>query len=179
MSDNKEASIKNILAGGSRAVNLDWEDSSKHGIETYTLALLSDRLHDLEDKSKKELDQLKERQQKVAYLQKMLKAINAATDSKGNVDFSKQPEMQEMFVKAKELGAMIDETKLTYTTEERERLLENIRLTNEDLTVQNEMQLQVVTRLTNERYEAYQMARAIMKPLHDDKINKARAISGK
>ena len=176
MADTKEASIKNLL---SKSVELDWKHPEKHGVESYTLALLSDRLHDLEKDSKKELDQLKERQQKVAYLQKLLKAINAGTDGKGGVDFSKQPEMQEMFLKAKELGAMIDETKLTYNSDERERLLENIRLTNEDLTVQNEMQLQVVTRLTNERYEAYQMARAIMKPLHDDKLNKARAISGR
>ena len=84
-----------------------------------------------------------------------------------------------MLKQARLLGAEIDEEKLKYNNEERERLIENIRMTIEDFNVQNEMQLQMVTRLTNERYESYQMARSILKPLHDDKMSKARAISGR
>ena len=49
----------------------------------------------------------------------------------------------------------------------------------EDLNTQNDMQLQTVTQLTNERYETYQMARAIMKPLDEDKKQKARSVAGR
>lgn len=179
MSENNEANVKNILMKGSEALKLDWKDLSKHTIETYSIALIADRLNQLEISSKKEINELKARQQKVAFLQKLLKAINAATDGKGNVDFTANPEIKEMLTKAKEIGAMVDDTKLTYSADERERLVDNIRLTNDDLSTQNEMQLQLVTRLTNERLEAYQFARSITKPLHEDKQNKARAIGGR
>lgn len=176
MSGDNEASVKNIM---SRTVKLDWEDTTKHGVETYSLAMVSDRLFDLENKLSNELNQLKEDQKKAAYLQKLLRAINMATDSKGSVDFSNQPEIQEMFSKAKDLGAMIDETKMTYNSDERERLLENIRTTNEGITTSNELKFQVVTRYYQERLEAYQAARMISKKADEDKTNKARAISGR
>jgi len=68
---------------------------------------------------------------------------------------------------------------MKYSREERERLVENIRMACDDLNMENDMQIQTVTRLTNERYEAFQLARSIMKPLHEDKINKARALAGR
>jgi hypothetical protein len=40
------------------------------------------------------------------------------------------------------------------------------------------MQIQTISRFTNERYETYQMARSILRPLHEDKQRKAREISG-
>ncbi len=148
-------------------------------LESLLLCLTTDRLHQLENDSRKELQELKERQQKVAFLHKLIKAINTATSPKGEFDCTQHPEISEMFKEAKALGVDIDENKLKYNEDERERLVENIRMTVEDLNIQNEMQLQLVSRLTNERYESYQMARSILKPLHDDKLNKARQISGK
>jgi len=71
----------------------------------------------------------------------------------------------------------VKDDKFKYNKDERDRLVENIRMTIEDLNVKNDMQLQTITRLTNERYESYQMARSILKPLHDDKINKAHAMA--
>ena len=58
-------------------------------------------------------------------------------------------------------------------------MLENLKMSCDDLNLQNDMQLQDLNQLMNERYEVYQMARAIMKPLHDDKVHKARSISGR
>lgn len=154
-------------------------DPKKLTLESLLLLHLSDRLHKLENDSKKELLELKKRQQKVHFLHKISKAINTATSPKGEFDATNLNELQEMMKHAKTLGVDIDDAKLTYNSEERERLVDNIKMTIEDLNMQNEMQLQLVTRLTNERYESYQMARAILKPLHDDKMGKARAISGR
>lgn len=155
------------------------KDPKNMSLESLVLLLTTDRLHKLESDSRTQLDELRKRQQKVSFLHKMMKTINTATGSKGDFDMTPYPDMQEMLKQAKELGVDLDETKLTYNSEERERLLDNLRMTVEDYNVQNEMQLQMITRMTNERYESYQMARAILKPLHDDKLNKARAIAGR
>lgn len=150
--------------------------------ESLVLLITTDRLHKLEGDSRRELSELRDRQKKVTFLHKLTKTLHASTSSKGELDHSKLPadqmaELKEMMKEAKELGVELNEDKLKYNNEERERLIENIRMTIEDLNVQNEMQLQMVTRLTNERYESYQMARSILKPLHDDKMNKARSMT--
>lgn len=54
-----------------------------------------------------------------------------------------------------------------YTKEQRDRLVDNIRMNMDDLNVQNDMQLQKVSRLNNESYESYQNARLMLKTLHD------------
>jgi len=159
-------------------------DHKKLSHEALALLVTTERLHKLEADSRRELKELRERQQKVNFLHKLTKTLHAGTSPKGELDHSKLPkerleDLKEMMREAKRLGVELQEEKLKYTNEERERLLENIRMTVEDFNVQNEMQIQLVTRLTNERYESYQMARSILKPLHDDKMNKARAISGR
>lgn len=152
--------------------------------ESLVLLITTDRLHKLENDSRRELLELKERQKKVSFLHKLTKTLHAGTTAKGELDHTplapnQWAELKEMMIAAKELGVELNEEKTKYNNEERERLIENIRMTIEDLNVQNEMQLQMVTRLTNERYESYQMARSILKPLHDDKMNKARAMGGR
>lgn len=175
----EHAQVGEIVSEALSEVEARKNDPKKMTLESLILLLTADRLHQLENDSRKELKDLKERQQKVSYLHKLIKAINTATSPKGEFDITAHPDMQEMLKEGKNLGVDLDENHLKYSEDERERLVENIRLTIEDLNMQNEMQLQLVTRLTNERYEAYQMARSIMKPLHDDKMNKARAISGR
>lgn len=154
-------------------------DPKNLSLEALLLLITSERLKRLETDSRKELKELQKRQQKVAFLHKLMKTINTATSPKGEFDTTAITEIQQMFSQAKEMGVQIDETKMQYNDDERDRLIENIKMTVDDLNIQNEMQLQFVTRLTNERYESYQMARNILKPLHDDKLNKARAIAGK
>lgn len=67
----------------------------------------------------------------------------------------------------------------TYNKEERDRWVEILRTTSDDLTMLHQMQVQVVNRLNNERNETLLMARTIMKTLHEDKLSKARAIAGR
>jgi hypothetical protein len=155
------------------------KDPKNLSVEALVLLLTSERLHKLEEDSRTQLEELRKRQQKVGFLHKLMKTINAGTTAKGEFDLTPLKDLKDMLLQAKELGVDLDETKMKYNSDERERLLENLRMTVEDLNVQNEMQLQIITRMTNERYESYQMARSILKPLHDDKLNKARAIAGR
>lgn len=178
MADHNE--ITEVINEAVSEVNKnDATDPKALSLEALVLLLTTDRLHKLENDSKTQMEDLRTRQQKVSFLHKMMKTINAGTDTQGEFDITPYPDLKEMLQKAKEIGVELDEEKLKYSSQERERLLENLRMTVEDLNVQNEMQLQMITRMTNERYESYQMARCILKPLHDDKLNKARYIGGR
>lgn len=148
-------------------------------LEDLVLLINTERLKNIKDKTKKELDGLKERQLKVKDLHELLKVINLDTDTKGAFDGSKNEKFQELLRKAKELGVNVKEDKFKYTKEERDRLVENIRITRDDYNVENDLQAQAISKLTNERYESYQMARTILRPIHDDKLRKAREIAGK
>lgn len=148
-------------------------------IEALILLINTERLKYLKDSTTKELSELKARQQKVKDLHSLLRSINTATDTKGKLDCTDNQEIKDLFLKAKEYGIDIKDGKFKYSKEERDRLVENIRIAADDLNVENDMQLQTVSRLTNERYETYQMARSILKPLHEDKQRKAREMSGR
>lgn len=147
-------------------------------LEALALLINTERLKYLETKISNEFIELKKRQDQVSFLHKLVKTINVAT-VKDEFDCSQNQELKDFLVKAKQYGVEIKDGKFKYNKEERDRLIENIRMTAEDYNILNDMQLQTITRYTNERYEAYQLARSIMKPLHDDKINKARAIGGR
>jgi len=159
-------------------IDYDEMDPDELSLEALVLLLMTERLDHLRNKSLSELTELKERQNNVAELNKILKAINKATDDQGALDVSNDDELQDLLDEARTYGVEIADEKMTFSQDERNRLVENIRMTVEDLNVQNEMQLQTVTRLTNERHEMYQMARTILKPLHDAKISHARAMRG-
>lgn len=131
----------------------------------------------IEEKLRKEFTDVQERNGKVRHLHNLLKAINAATDSKGNLDISQSPELQAMIQEANELyGLNIPADKTKFNGQERERLVENIRTTCDDLNVQSDLQLQTISRLNSERQEAYQIARSMMKAIHDDIMHKMQAM---
>lgn len=153
-------------------------DPKSLSLEALSLLINTERLKRLENKITTEFVELKKRQDQVTFLHKLIKAINAGTVNE-EFDCSSNPELQNLLGKAKEYGADLKEGKFKYNKDERERLIENIRITADDFNVLNDMQLQTITRFTTERYESYQLARSIMKPLHEDKVNKARAMAGK
>lgn len=161
--------LKNGLAGNPHRMTL----------ESLTLLVNAERLRFLHQKTHAEFSSLKERQKEVSTLHKLMKAINTATNSDGTFDCSSNKELQKQLADAKSSGIDIKEGKFSYNSAERERLTQNIQMTIDDLNVQNDMQMQTVTNLNNERYESYQLARSIMKPLDEDKRNKARAIAGR
>lgn len=151
-------------------------DPNDLSLEQLVMVLLSERLQHLQARTEREFLELKDRQEQVSQLHKILKRINNHTSEKGELNFKDNEELKNLIESAKDLGVEINAGKDSYTNLERERLVDNIRMTIEDLNTKNDMQLQAVTRLTNERYESFQLARSIMKPIHDDKHNKAKAM---
>lgn len=169
--------VTEIAADAAAAVKGN-SDPKELSLESMALLINMERLHFLEKKITNEFVELKSRQDQVSFLHKLNKKINTATQ-KEEFDCSKDSELQEMLKKAKDYGVDIKDGKFKYDKDERERLIENIKMTADDLNVLNDMQLQTITRLTTERYESYQLARSIMKPLHEDKVAKARAMAGR
>lgn len=153
-------------------------NSNDLSLESLALLINAERLKHLEKKITNEFVELKKRQDQVSFLHKVIKTINTATNN-DELDCSQNQELKDLLSKAKEAGVNMTDGKHKFNKEERERLIENIRMTSDDYNVLNDMQLQTITRLTTERYESYQLARSIMKPLHEDKVNKARASAGK
>jgi hypothetical protein len=170
--------VNEVLTDATNAAGNKDFDPNNLSLEALILLINTERLKHLQDKTEKEFTTLKERQEKVAELHKILKAVNAATDSKGELDISTNEDLKNLLTKAKELGVDVKSDMNKFNREERDRLVENVRMTVEDLNVQNDMQLQTISRLTNERYESYQMARSILKPLHDAKTSFARGMRG-
>jgi hypothetical protein len=180
MPDNlSQDSVQNAVAAAAAPPPPPADGPANYSLEAMMLMVTKSRVKNHEDSIRKELKELKERQLEVKFLHNFMKALNLATGPDGTLDLSKIPDLDQMVGHLVNLGIEIDPSKMNYTKEERERLIENIRMTVDDLSTENDMQLQNISRLTNERYECFQLARAIMKPAHDDKINKARAISGR
>lgn len=173
-----DQNVQEILNEATGSVDDGGIDPNNLSLEALVLLINTERLKYLQENTRKEFTSLKERQEKVAELHKLLKAVNGATDSNGKLDCSNNDELKQLLEKAKELGVDVKDGKFKFNREERNRLVENIRMTVEDLNVQNDMQLQTISRLTNERYESYQMARSILKPLHDAKTSHARGMRG-
>lgn len=153
-------------------------DYHQMSIDTLLMLVHSERLKTLKEQSANELKELSDRQAKVRELHDLMKALNKATTEKGDLDISDKPEVAELLRKGKEHGVNVKEDKRKFTKDERDRLVENVNMTIQDLNVQNDMQFQTIQRLTNERYESFQMVRNTMKPLHDAKQHHARKAAG-
>lgn len=177
MADKNSNSIENInevlASEGPSGPELSLEDAIK--------LLNTERLSYLRDETTNKISQLQKMQQSVEVLQTLLQRINAITDKDGKVNFSKdtgEPKIEELIKQAKDLGVKWDKTDTKLSREEKDQLVSNVRLTIDNLNVKNDMALQEITRLTNERYESYQIARSMLKPLDDVKKSMARAARG-
>lgn len=151
---------------------------STMSLDSLLMLIHSERLKTLRDQATDEFKELSKRQEDVRALHEVQKAINNATDDKGTFKVKDDENLKDLIKKAEDLGVKVDCDKSKYSKEERDRLVENLKMTIEDLNVKNNMQLDVLSRLHTERLESFQLARAILKPLDDDKRNKARKISG-
>lgn len=157
-------------------------DPRKLSIESLAVVIAVRGVRKLENQVRKEYVELRERQSKVQLLHKIQKHINATVDDDGAFDWSDDPELQELMEMAEELGVPIPkgkkgENKFKFTASEKRAYTDSLKMTVDDLQLMNDLQLQKISTLTNRRYEFYQMARSIMRPLHEDKINKMRKLS--
>lgn len=145
-------------------------------LQTLSMLVYIERWKFLRDKINAEFSQLKTRQDKVTFLNKLLKKINVETTSKGEFDCSSNAEIKKLLLQAKEMGVDLKEDKFTYNKEERERLVDNFQKTVDEFNVSNDMQMQTIKRYTEERFESLQFARSILKSLHEMNMTPARGI---
>lgn len=203
-----------------------------HGLQTLLKLLCAERLKLLEGMMHDEIDVIKGRQERIRWLNNILRAINNSTDDKkGTLEFSADSDLQKLLDQAKEWTVKadtlekqaneLDETikqlesdpsasneqiqalkakqkllreevseirdtvkavtfppgKHQFTKSERERLVDNLRTAHEDLSALNQQQMQTMNRLNNERHETLLLAKMIAKNIHEDLVNKARAIA--
>lgn len=171
---------EDVVGAGPDAINEILNDAAvdpqNMSLETLVLLVNVDRLKFLREKTHSEFTELKKRQGEVRTLHSLLKNINKLVNSSGELDATNSEELKKLLKEAKDLGVETKDGQLKFNKEEKDRLVENIRMTIDDMNVLNDMQLQSVNRLTNERYESYQLARAILKPLHEAKMQTARAV---
>ena len=171
-------SAQTIITDKVNNTNEEPIDLDNISLESLILLINAERLNHLQEQTSSKFEQLREKQNTVSELHKILKALNKATTDQGELNLNNHPELKPLIDRAHELGVAIDTNKVVYNTLERDRLVENIRMSVDDLNVENDMLLQEISRLTNERYESYQMARSIMRPLHESKSSLARALRG-
>ena len=146
----------------------------------------------------KEFDKLKVGQARTREFNKLIKLINQQTNADGTLNIQPGSELHQLLLAASQeipattlpvngnapqdpplSGIEVDASKTTYTKEELHRLLENIRISVDDMNVVNELQLQTVNRLVAQQQELFQIMKSLLKPLHDTKIGMARAIAGR
>jgi len=145
-------------------------------LEELALIIQTTRLKKIEAQLQAKINEVKKRQATVKELHEILSRINSSCDSKGKFDIKKNPELKKMIQRAKDLGIDIKSGKVTWNSDEKDRLVENVRMKCEDHNSANQMDLQDSQMMMNRRFEIYELTKSIMKPLHDDKINKARKI---
>lgn len=143
-------------------------DQSKHpDILPLVKAILFSQLESLQNKSKKALKEFNDRHGQVIELHHLMQALRSLKDNQGNVDITQNEEIKNLIKRAKELGVDLQEDKTQYTKEELNDLLENIRMTVEDLNTKNEVLQQKITRLNNEKYESLQIANKVITTLKE------------
>lgn len=151
-------------------------DFSNMTLETQLNFLHLSRLNDLKNKLDREFGELKKGQNQVMFLHKLLKRINKETNEKGEFDCSNDKEFQELLLKAKDMGVDINETKFKYNKDDKDRLVDNLRMTIQDLNVNVDMKNQMSSRYMNERYESFHFIKTNMKILDETKRQSIREI---
>lgn len=159
-------------------LRLQTTDPRKLSLETLALFNHTGFCVHTHDQSKGEMTQLKGRQNHMHQLHNMLKGINHATNDKGELDLTNNPELRELLSHAQDYGIPIDPTKMKYTERERDRLVDNIKTTTKELNFLIDSHMQKITHFNNMYYESFQQMRLIMKPLHEAKQRAARASAG-
>ncbi|MBB65012.1 MAG: hypothetical protein CMO81_08090 [Waddliaceae bacterium] len=177
MSQSK-SNASNDISGPTGVDNPPPPSKRNESLEDLILLVNSRKIGDLEGTSNKELEELRERQADVKYLHNVIKLINKMTKEDGSFNCEKDNEVKDVLKKARKMGVDIEKKKYVFSKEEKDRLIENIHMTIEDLNTENEMQLQTLSRLTNERYEVWQLTRATTKVLDEAKKQAARGIKG-
>lgn len=139
-------------------------------LESLLLGIHNKNLKRIKSDSVAEYKELNKRQEEVAFLHKLISAINAATDEKGEVDLEKDEDLKKFLAKAKEMGIKLPEFKDNkMTNTQRDQLVSSIRMTVDDENTLIELHMQKISNLNYELHESYQWMRTHIKTLDDIK----------
>lgn len=172
MSENQFAAV---TVDTTQEILLDGSDRNEMSLQGLMFIAQTEWQKKLENKITAEFVELKGRQDKVSFLKKLVKTINMATVD-DQLDCTKNEELKSLLMKAKEYDVQIKDGKFKFNKQEREALIENVKVTADDFNVLNDMQIQAVSRLTNERNESFSIARMIFKTLHETSMSVIRQI---
>ncbi len=154
------------------------EEGSNLTVEELALLLQVDRLETIDQQMQDASTTIRDRQEDIRLLHDAIAKINNALDDKDRLDIADNEELQELFQQLRdELDIDIDPAKTYWKSEEKDRLIEALRFRCEDLNSINQMDLQDIHLFMTKRYEIYELTKSILKPLHQDKVNKARKLS--
>lgn len=153
--------------------------NQKIRLEEALLAFLKQHLDSINGESRKELNELHQRQDKVTLLHKLMQAINSATTDNGSFDCSDDNDLKDMLTKAKDLGVNLQDGKFSFNPQEKDRLLDNIKMTADDFNVQNDMQIKTIERLNYDVHDSYGAAKSIAKELHEIYKGMIRGMNGR
>ncbi len=123
--------------------------------------------------------ELLEKAEKVAVLEKI---NNELGDEKPNYDIKPGSLLGDLLFEAGVRG-LAEDLKIVmpmlYQAPEADRMVENLRMTADAFNVQNDLDMQEVGKLNNERHELYQVSRMIFKTIHEAITGMARSVSGR
>lgn len=145
-------------------------ESEKIDLDPLALLVYSEKLEMLETEGKDLMEEISGTHKNIQHLHKILAKINEETDEDGKLKPSE--ELKELYNQAEEMGLSVDRSllekeKLDFN--QKERLVENIKMSIEDLNMENDTKLQKVNHLNNERFSVIQFIRKVLDSLHQTK----------
>lgn len=171
--------------------NIDIIVDNEKTVESAAKGLLTSILYDINEKSKSEFKELEVRYKEFKRLHDLIAKINCLTDGDGEVKIDDDlyqmlqrvigedqsvEDPQEFKISPDKLKILEVEKK--YSSVDRQRLIENIRMHGDNLKIDIDQKQQVVTMLTNQRYQAYQIANAVLEPIRRSNDRKIQGMRG-
>jgi hypothetical protein len=163
------------------------EDPSNYTLDRLLKLFRLSRTTQIHSQYRDELKELTKRQAEVRFLTNLRRVILQSKGKNNGFD-ANSADFKDLLAKAKEPGneeflQLLNEVGIVegqdyYSEDDKNNLLESVRLVVEQLNTLSDMQVQMVTRLEAEINETYQMLMAIYKPLHNAITSMARAIKG-
>lgn len=143
--------------------------ASEPTVQQLAFMLHLSKANDVRTKIAAEADELKARQAKIKYLHEIMQEVNNALDKQGNLDLTKNPELQKKLKAATEMGVKIPEDLSKFDVHQSKRLMDNLTYVVEDFEKEDSTQMRKITSLYTESEQSIMIAKntlsAIDKPL--------------
>ncbi len=150
-----------------------------YSLETLALLVNKQRVDQLEDKLRTNFKDLKKRQEEIKGLQSLIRALNRATDDDEKLDFTENAELKELYIAMDKRFELSLPQGTKFAGAARERVIDNIKMAVDERNLENDLLMNTIQQLNNERNESFQMANKIIKTLNDAKMRVTQALAGR